>query len=121
MVQRRAARFVMADYDQKNSVTQMLNNLQWQSLHERRAKSKVIIMYRIVHGLVAIPAAPPYVSCTYTHLHQIRLEATIYNSHNSIVQYSHTSIVSCQVSFVSGMPYQPSWFQLSLWRSSGVA
>ena len=59
-VQRRAARFTKADYHPKHSVTKMLNDLQWQALQERRVHSKVIMLYRIVHHLVAIPASPPY-------------------------------------------------------------
>ena len=59
MVQRRAARFVKSDFDKKHSVTNMLHDLQWQTLSERRAHSKTIMMYRIVHGLIAIPSGPP--------------------------------------------------------------
>jgi hypothetical protein len=33
----------------------MLNELNWTPLQERRAQYKVIMMYRIVHGLVDIP------------------------------------------------------------------
>ncbi len=62
MVQRRAARFVKADFHQRHSVTKMLKDLQWQTLHERRAHTKVTMLYRIVHGLVAIPALPPYLT-----------------------------------------------------------
>ena len=76
MVQRRGARFVKADYDQRHSVTKMLKDLQWETLCERRAHSKVIMLYRIVHGLIAIPAEPPYfVSApgnTRGHLAQFR-------------------------------------------------
>ena len=60
MVQRRGARFVKADYDQRHSVTKMLEQLQWNTLSERRARGKVTRLYRIVHGLVAIPAEPPF-------------------------------------------------------------
>lgn len=54
-VHRRSARFVMNNYSQTSSVTSMLEILQWTSLEERRARNKAIMMYRIVHGLVAIP------------------------------------------------------------------
>jgi hypothetical protein len=60
MVQRRAARFVKADYDLRHSVTKMLQELKWQTLHERRAHNKVIMLFKITHGLVAIPSGPPY-------------------------------------------------------------
>ena len=60
MVQRRAARFVMNDFHPRHSVTQMLHSLQWQPLHERRAHLKVIMVYKIIHGYIAIPPEPPY-------------------------------------------------------------
>ena len=47
MVQRRAARFVTADYRRRHSVTLLLNQLQWQSLLQRRTHSKVTMLYRI--------------------------------------------------------------------------
>ena len=37
-------------YDPRHSVTSMLQDLQWQTLCKRRAKSKVIMLYRITHG-----------------------------------------------------------------------
>ena len=58
MVQRRAARFVKADFHSRHSVTKMLHQLDWQTLNERRAQAKVTMLYRIIHCLVAIPAAP---------------------------------------------------------------
>ena len=61
MVQRRAARFTLGDYHPRHSVTQMLHSLKWQSLYERRAQLKVIMLYRILHGLIAIPPEPPYI------------------------------------------------------------
>ena len=61
MVQRRAPRFVTADYRRRHSVTLLLNQLQWNSLLQRRTHSKVTMLYRIHHQLVAIPAGPPYI------------------------------------------------------------
>ena len=55
MVQRRAARFVLRDYSRTSSVTQMLLSLNWTSLYQRRAEAKVVMFYRIAHGLVDIP------------------------------------------------------------------
>ena len=60
MVQRRSARFVKADYNQRHSVTKMLQDLKWRTLCDRRAHSKVIMLYRIVHGFITIPAGPPF-------------------------------------------------------------
>ena len=61
MVQRRAARFTLGDYHPRHSVTQMLHSLNWQTLYERRAHLKVTMLYRIIHGLIAIPPEPPYI------------------------------------------------------------
>ena len=55
MVQRRAARFVMGDFNRTSSVTTMLQHLQWPTLQQRRAENKAIMVYRIVNNLVAIP------------------------------------------------------------------
>ena len=56
MINRRSARFVMNDYNNTSSVTTMLNTLQWPSLETRREKQRLVLMYKIVHGLVAVPA-----------------------------------------------------------------
>ncbi|XP_072023338.1 uncharacterized protein [Amphiura filiformis] len=55
MVQRRFARFVYGDYRTTSSVTAMLNQLQWPTLQERRAQTKVVMMFRIVNHLVDVP------------------------------------------------------------------
>jgi len=54
-INRRAARFVMQDYKQTSSVTSMLEKLEWPSLEKRREHQRLTTMYKIVHGLVAIP------------------------------------------------------------------
>ena len=56
MVQRRAARYVMHLYQRTESVTDMLKVLKWETLEQRRLKARVTMGYRIVHGLVMIPA-----------------------------------------------------------------
>ena len=55
-VQRRAARFVCADYGRTSSVDEMIRRLKWPLLAERRAMAKVTMIYRIVKGLVDIPS-----------------------------------------------------------------
>ena len=47
MIQRRAARFVMARYGQRDSVTEMLEELSWDTLEQRRLKARIIMGYRI--------------------------------------------------------------------------
>lgn len=55
-VQRRAARYVHKEYDPSVRVTPMLDALEWPTLQRRRKEAKAAMMYRIVNGLVAIPA-----------------------------------------------------------------
>ena len=51
------ARFTCRDYRRTSNVSAMLQKLQWDSLQQRRACSRVLMLYRIRNGLVAIPAA----------------------------------------------------------------
>ena len=57
-VQRRAARFATRNYTdrQPGSVTQMVNNLGWEPLQVRRVKIRLLLLFKIQHNLVAIPA-----------------------------------------------------------------
>lgn len=57
MVQRRAARYVHNNYHNTSSVTNMIHNLNWPSLSQRRLKTRLVMMYKITHHLVAIPAS----------------------------------------------------------------
>ena len=59
MVQRRAIRWTQNSYSTYGSVTQMQNELGLRSLEQRRADARVIMLFKILHGLVAIPL-PPY-------------------------------------------------------------
>ena len=82
MVQRRSARFVMNDWGKKSSVTEMLNQLGWQTLQQRRLHNKLVMMYRITHHLIAIPAMPPYITPmtmiqTRGHTNRLFMPATI--------------------------------------------
>ena len=54
-VQRRAARFTTGDYSRTSSVTEMLDMLGWKCLEERRRDARLALMYKVVHGLVAVP------------------------------------------------------------------
>ena len=44
----------------ESSVTQMTNSHGWRSLEQRRADARLIVFYKIVHGLVEIPL-PTYI------------------------------------------------------------
>ena len=55
-VQRRAARFVFNNYSTYASVSNMIANLGWNSLHNRRNELRLIMLFKIVHKLVDIDA-----------------------------------------------------------------
>ena len=55
MVQRRASRYVCNRWHNTSSVSDMLNELGWESLARRREKARLCMFYKVVHGLVEIP------------------------------------------------------------------
>ena len=56
MIQRRAARYVLHRHHDTSSVTNMLQTLRWRSLSDRRNDAKLCMIYKIINGLVSIPA-----------------------------------------------------------------
>ena len=60
MVQRQAAGWVLGDYSPDSRVSDMLGRLGWHTLEQRRANSRLVLFYKIVHGYVAVPL-PSYV------------------------------------------------------------
>ena len=59
MVQRRAIRWPLSNYSPHENVTDMQLSLGWRSLEQRRADAHLCMLYKIVHGIIAIPL-PPY-------------------------------------------------------------
>ena len=55
-IQRRGARFVQNDYQRTSSVTSMMNELGWKPLAHRRREQRLILLFKIINDLVAIPA-----------------------------------------------------------------
>ena len=53
-VQRKAARFCTQDYQQAASVTDMLKELNWDTLETRRKKARLTLMYKLSHTLISI-------------------------------------------------------------------
>ena len=45
------------DFRRQSSITEMLLKLKWDSLQERRARSQLVMLYKIQYQLVAIPDA----------------------------------------------------------------
>jgi hypothetical protein len=50
-VQRRAARFVTNDYRRTSSVSNMLDDLNWKTLQDRREKARLILLYKETHQI----------------------------------------------------------------------
>lgn len=56
MVQRRAARYTTNRYRNTSSVTDILEDLSWDTLESRRTKIQLTMLYKIINNLVDIPA-----------------------------------------------------------------
>ena len=58
-IQNRAARFIKKDYNSRSpgSITKMKQDLEQETLEERRESLRLILMYKVVEGLV--PSLPP--------------------------------------------------------------
>ena len=59
-VQRRAARWTTSSFDYRSSTTEIVNNLGWRTLEQRRADARLLSFFKIVHGIVAVPL-PDYI------------------------------------------------------------
>ena len=73
MTQRRAARWVKSNYSSYDSVTEMLHDLGWRSLEQRRLDARLIMFYKIVYGLVAIqlPSSIEHPMKITRHMHSL--------------------------------------------------
>ena len=58
MVQRRAARYVCNNYNREASVSTMIKHLHWRSLQQRRTDIRLVMFYKILHGIVALDLFP---------------------------------------------------------------
>ena len=54
MVQRRSIHWICNSYSNYDSVTAMQSDLGLRSLEQRRVDASVIMLYKIIHGVVAI-------------------------------------------------------------------
>ena len=71
-VQKNAARFVLNkphDYKKPDSTTKMVKDLNWEKLEQRRKRSDVTLMCKVVHHLIAVPVYhhPTMAEITSTH------------------------------------------------------
>ena len=64
-VQRRSARMVFNNWSTTASVTNMINQLEWETLKERRRVAKLVMMYRIINESIDLQI-PNYIHCATT-------------------------------------------------------
>ena len=97
-VQRRAARFVTWDYRTTSSVSDMVFNLGWETLQQRRTQAKLVMMYRITYVLIDISAT--------TLLHPAT-HSTRGNSMRYLPPYCRTDTYRCSFFFIRDTPLEP--------------
>ena len=69
MVQRQAAKWVKQDYRLTSSVTDMMKDLQWSTLHDQRKYNRLIIyFYKFLHQLRPTRHQYPRILLSYTTL-----------------------------------------------------
>ena len=89
MVQRRAARWVTNRYHNTSSVTDMLRDLTWQSLELRRTHSRLCMLYKLHHDLVAIHPSYTHLSNTTRHTRTSQtMQYTVYQPRTNYFKYS---------------------------------
>ena len=96
-VQRKAARFVMADFRRESSVTEMIQQLQWESLQARRKSTKLVMMYKAVNNLVDL--YPEQLRLVPSPRHQHKF----IQPHTRIMCYQHAYIPST-IRLWNGLP-----------------
>jgi hypothetical protein len=86
-IQRQAARFVSSDYSWQSSVNDMIADLGWSALEDRRRRSRLTMFFKIVNGLVSIEpttylvaGAPQTRSNNSQKYMQIRTSTTSYQN-----------------------------------------
>ena len=72
-VQRIAARWVKSNYNWENSVSNMLSELHWLTLHNRRLISRLTLLYKGLHNLITLDI-PSYITTTTTTSHITRFQ-----------------------------------------------
>jgi hypothetical protein len=87
-VQRRAARFVTGNYQRESSVTDMLTKLQWEPLQHRRLTFRLVMLYRIVNEIVAIPITTLLTPVPYQSRHTHQYTFQLYQCNNNYYKYS---------------------------------
>jgi hypothetical protein len=101
MVQRRAIRWIHNNYSTYDSVSDMQQSLGIRSLENRRTDAKIVLFYKIVHSLVAVPI-PTYLEkprrlTRHTHL-------LAYRQIHTVANYYKFSYFPCTVVLWNSLP-----------------
>ena len=59
-IQKRAAQFIVSDFRRTSSISEILKSLQWKSIEIQHKELRLLMLYKIIHGLVVLPL-PDYV------------------------------------------------------------
>ena len=104
MVQRSAARWTPNRHHNTSSVNRMLEDLQWQTLEQRRTDCRLVLLFQIIYGLVQIPP---------TNYLQPSLNTTSHKNHNYTYEQCSTRTNYFKYSFFpyttviwNNLPYQ---------------
>jgi len=100
-VQRRAARFCFRSYGRESSPTVMINRLGWPDLAVRRLQARLILMYKMCHGLVNIDSSSMLLPITRPTRHS---HAFTYQRPVSSQNYHLLSFFPRTISQWNGLP-----------------
>jgi hypothetical protein len=120
MVQRRVARYACNWHHNTSSITDILQTLTWPTLQQRRLKTKLIMFYKIVHHIVAVPTTiliptdsriRQFHLFTYRHLHANVLPSVrvmVFNTtFNNISVISWRQVLLVEETGVPGENHRP--------------
>ena len=88
MIQQKAARFVFNDFARLSSVTTMLELLGWDSLEKRRDQLTLMMLFKIINNLMAIPHSPHFTR-SKRRLSTLAIEAMPVNSSTCMLELIH--------------------------------
>ena len=98
-VQRRAARYECGKYSHCESVSAMMDELGWESLEQRRSKTMVTMLFKVIHTLLAIPQTHLIPATGTTRGNKIQLHQLCYQNkpitNIAISQQLHLSEITC--------------------------
>ena len=89
-IQRSATRFIFTDYQRETSITELINNLGWETLHVRRLLAQSNMFFKIHHGLVNIQTPPSIKLATYIGRQDHTLKYIPYQMPQSTNTNSHS-------------------------------